>query len=190
MKRVMLILMVVVCLAGCAVAGTVTKKVWLDINTGFESIEQFRKESKWNVGEVVEVEVTFNLETKQFTYEEFYGLLGFGKLPADANEITVVLGRENCGRCTSSPYLGCHIHDKPPYTVEMQFAKEPTKPYLHKNPDNDHWICSKHGDLTGSTFTVSFYATAVTIREMTYCAECYWEVQTELINQHITGVKE
>jgi len=71
------------------------------------------------------------------------------------------------------------------------------KPYLHKNPNNDHWICSKHGDLMpdydkdsgfyviGSPdITVSFYG------GQTYCAECFTETFDILMNQHITGVKE
>lgn len=67
------------------------------------------------------------------------------------------------------------------------------KPYLHKNPNNDHWICSKHGDLDKDKVedTLTFwYTTRATMLDTTYCHECYWETQIKLINQHITGVKE
>ena len=79
------------------------------------------------------------------------------------------------------------------------FVKDPPqakkKPYLHKNPTNDHWICSKHGDLDkdkGGADIMVFFTTSTraTIHDMTYCYECYWETQIKLINQHIAGVKE
>ena len=69
----------------------VTKKIWLQINPGFYSIEDFRKQSTFGVDKVIEVEVTCGIETKEFTYEEFFGLLGFGKKDVvkqqDANDV-------------------------------------------------------------------------------------------------------
>ncbi len=66
------------------------------------------------------------------------------------------------------------------------------KPYIHKNPNNGHWICSEHGDLDKDkdSFVVSFELTRATIYGTTYCHECYWDTQIKLVNQHITGVKE
>ncbi len=72
------IVLLLLCCVGTIIAGSVTKKIWLQINTRFQSIEDFRKESTWNIDEVIEVEVTCGVETKEFTYEEFFGLLGFG----------------------------------------------------------------------------------------------------------------
>ncbi len=77
------------------------------------------------------------------------------------------------------------------YTIE----KIPEKPYLHKNPNNDHWICSKHGDLmpdydkdsgfffTG-TATITYYGSDI------YCYICFGETLNKVLSQHITGVKE
>ncbi|MGR3292479.1 MAG: hypothetical protein ACUZ9M_00520 [Candidatus Scalindua sp.] len=62
---------------------SITKKIWLSINPKFESIEDFRKQSIWNVDKVIEIEVSCGVETKQFTYEEFYSLLGFGLFSKD-----------------------------------------------------------------------------------------------------------
>ncbi len=82
----------------------VTKKIWLQINPGFYSIEDFRKQSTFGVDKVIEVEVTCGIETKEFTYEKFFGLLGFAKksivkqqdtddyafgIHNDANDVTV-----------------------------------------------------------------------------------------------------
>ena len=67
------------------------------------------------------------------------------------------------------------------------------KPYIHKNPTNDHWICSKHGDLTADlgTWYIGYIAA---VGDMKYCYECYMGVERDAIinrtNQHITGVKE
>lgn len=78
-------------------------------------------------------------------------------------------------------------------TTDVYFIEsEPKKPYLHKNPNNDHWICSKHGDLDRDKgkMVVSFKITRVAVLDTTYCDACYWEVQVKFLNQHITGVKE
>lgn len=81
-----------------------------------------------------------------------------------------------------------------PLTAEI--AEEPKKPYLHKDSSNDHWICSKHGDLDKwkDGYVIisphTFDASRATIYDITYCHRCYWESQIKLINQYITGVKE
>ncbi len=72
--------------------------------------------------------------------------------------------------------------------------QEEQKPYLYKNPNNDHWICSKHGDLESNDFQF-YFATRITIsaiegKGVTYCQKCYWETQVKLLDQYIIGVKE
>lgn len=72
--------------------------------------------------------------------------------------------------------------------------EEPKKPYLHKNPNTDHWICSKHGDLMpdynkDSMFiylsydsTITFYGSKI------YCMKCFTETFDKIFGEHITGV--
>ncbi len=79
------------------------------------------------------------------------------------------------------------------WNTTAQISKEPIKPYLHKNPNNDHWICSKHGDLeSGTIWTISVVATTISFGDdqPKYCYQCAIEVINQTLNQHITGVKE
>lgn len=67
---------------------------------------------------------------------------------------------------------------------------EAKKPYLHRNPNNDHWICSKHGDLEPNDLLI-YYATTITYYGGDiYCYKCFGETLNKVLNQHITGVKE
>ncbi len=77
------------------------------------------------------------------------------------------------------------------YTIE----KIPKKPYLHKNPNNDHWICSKHGDVTtdllvSATYKYEGSQTISFFGGDTYCVDCVSEIIENTFKQHITGVKE
>ena len=66
-----------------------------------------------------------------------------------------------------------------------------SKPYLYKNPNNDHWICSKHGDLDlKDDLIIVSNANLVIICGTTYCFECFWDAGKVLINEHITGVEK
>lgn len=78
------------------------------------------------------------------------------------------------------------------YNHYAEIVGEPKNPYLYKNLENDHWICSKHGDLyeDKDELIVFLPCNLLTVNNTTYCYDCYWEVQVKLLNQHITGVKE
>ncbi len=102
MKKIILILLL--CCVGATIAGGITKKIWLCIDTGFESIDDFRKQTTFGIDEVVEVEVTCGVETKQFTYEEFFGLLGFGK--TESIEIIVILDRSGSMEIMKDDMIG------------------------------------------------------------------------------------
>ncbi len=74
------LVLVILLMGVLAAAAVTTKKVWLCIDVNAYQIEEFRRESTFNidVNQIVEVEVTLDGETKEFTYEEFFGRLGFG----------------------------------------------------------------------------------------------------------------
>ena len=73
-------------------------------------------------------------------------------------------------------------------TIWITEPDTPTKPYLHKNPNNDHWICSNHGDLRPNEWLSE---NVIVFDDTTYCYICFYdEVVIKLINQHLTGVKE
>lgn len=71
---------------------------------------------------------------------------------------------------------------------------EHTKPYLHKDP-NDHWTCSKHGDLELRKRSDSIsYPETISISTSgkctTYCEKCFWGTINDILNEHITGVEK
>ena len=49
----------------------------------------------------------------------------------------------------------------------------PDKPYIYKDSNTGHWMCSKHGVLSKG----QLFSSVITINETTYCAECYCEKQ-------------
>ncbi len=70
--------------------------------------------------------------------------------------------------------------------------KKPQLPYLHKNPNNDHWICSKHGDLEPDKQPGILHfsmATVILFDGPLYCYECVKEIVNKLLGQHIKGVE-
>lgn len=78
-------------------------------------------------------------------------------------------------------------------TSDIIFAVAPEKtgkPYLHKNPNNDHWVCSKHGDLEPNDWQVYFDITISFCGSDIYCYDCFSETMNNILNQHILGVKE
>ncbi len=106
----------------------------------------------------------------------------------DAGNMTDIDANVNpCGPTATADY------DSGVFTI---VDLKPTKPYLHKNPNNDHWICSKHGDLMpdykkdGLVGLYYLSATVTVFDSPTYCMKCFQEIINTILNQHITGVKE
>ncbi|KKN59779.1 hypothetical protein LCGC14_0538690 [marine sediment metagenome] len=75
-------------------------------------------------------------------------------------------------------------------SVDYVISQEPEKAYIHKNPNNDHWICSKHGDLESDDFLVSSYAAVICFEDISYCRKCLFEVSDGIISQYIIGIKQ
>ena len=67
----------------------------------------------------------------------------------------------------------------------------PEKPYIYKNPNNDHITCTVHGDLepTAPAGEIAFDS-IVYLVDITYCLDCYCDTQLKLVNQYITGIQE
>lgn len=208
MKKVILVLMlaamIVPCLAGCKdkrPASPAEGMLWdnhgeMEFYDGTEwtALSETKPEIvagqvwKWKVTGTAEREIlevgekyvvykakrgtqsSVGVEEKEYFLQEY-------ELVEDMKPITVFLDAEDDG-------LIWITEADPP---------EPTKPYLHKNPNNDHWICSKHGDLEqddGTLYFNIFVSVPGDDGYTTYCHKCYWGTQIKILNQHITGAKE
>ncbi len=64
--------------------------------------------------------------------------------------------------------------------------------YLHRNPLNDHLICSEHGDLEPGKglFITSFDNAAIAFFDgSTYCQKCVSDVRELCFSQYLIGEK-
>jgi len=105
----------------------------------------------------------------------------------------------NCDKCNKEVLITNAVAypKQPEITLDLTSTSliiepnEPKKPYLHKNPNNDHWVCSKHGDLEPDSPWVCLDMTTVTFGDsaIAYCHKCFWEQVNIILGQYITGAK-
>ncbi len=74
------------------------------------------------------------------------------------------------------------------YACEI-ITPKPEKPYLYNNPNNDHWICSKHGDLEPNSNTLYLAATVTFYSDTIYCYKCFGETFDKLFSEYMVGVE-
>ncbi len=185
MKKVMLIL-VLLAVCGCVVADEPETKTEIVAGQVWKNIFSGNEHEILEVGEKYVVYCYANgtykspdAKTKESFYECYEFARGVSIVIEDIANSCVVDMRDITFSCASEDSA-----------ISYFVTTEPQKPYLYKNLNNDHWMCSKHGDLEPDSMIVTFAATLTSIEDITYCSECFWEVCNQVLGEHIIGIKE
>lgn len=183
MKKVMLILMVLGVFAGCTIADKPETKTEIKVGQVWKWGDYDLSKKVLEVGEKYVVWHYIKDNGEIAPKVETHG--GFKREWKLVEQVSAVIIDEN-GVTGDAGGLTWYYNE-----IKKETPQSKKKPHLHKNPNNDHWICSRHGDLDKDKgLAIVLWCSKIEINGMLYCHECYWEAQNKLLNQHITGVKE